>query len=125
MRDHERTPAHALHRGHPLASAHGPAEPRTMPAEGAKKRAWFDVKHFPIKVTGDYCLTSTAQDAEGLERSIERVHALIRAEIAQGIPASRIVLGGCLIGTAALPLTLSRIAPVLQASLRGVLAPGW
>lgn len=26
MRDHERTPAHALHRGHQLAIAHGPID---------------------------------------------------------------------------------------------------
>ena len=38
--------------------------------------------------------TGIAVDTEHLERAVARVHQLIRAETAQGVPARRIVLGG-------------------------------
>ena len=64
-------------------------------ANDAKKRAWFDVADFPIRQTGERSLDSTPfDDTARLERSVAQVHRWIAAEVAQGVPASRIVLGG-------------------------------
>jgi len=67
---------------------------RLTAAYDGKKRAWFDIKTFPIRVSGDYSLTSEPQDIERLDKSIAFVHELLRNEIAQGVQADKIVLGG-------------------------------
>ena len=64
-------------------------------ANGARKRAWFDVTDFPIHQTGEASLESAPfADTARLEASVAQVHRWIAAEVAQGVPASRIVLGG-------------------------------
>ena len=66
-----------------------PDAPRTplTAAQGAPRRAWVDVAAMPIK------LERKPDDAR-LAVASDRVDRLVAAEVAKGIPASRIVLGG-------------------------------
>jgi predicted esterase len=48
---------------------------------------WYDIKSF-----GD--LTNREEDEEGILKSRDYFHSLIDAEVAKGIPPSRIVVGG-------------------------------
>ena len=52
---------------------------------GHRMRAWYDILSFG---------GSAREDEAGLRESFAQIHALIDAEVARGIPASRIVLGG-------------------------------
>jgi phospholipase/carboxylesterase len=67
----------------------------TMPVTvngGMSMRAWYDILHLDIGGAGNTALPR--EDERGLRASQAMVDALIDAEIARGIPASRIVLAG-------------------------------
>ena len=63
---------------------HAPVRPVTV-NNGYEMRAWYDIKAFTPEGRAD---------AAGLAESARRVDALLRAEIAAGVAASRIVLAG-------------------------------
>ena len=63
---------------------HAPPRPVTVNA-GYVMRAWYDIKAFTPEGRAD---------AAGLEESVQRVHRCLAAEIASGMPPSRIVLAG-------------------------------
>jgi phospholipase/carboxylesterase len=63
---------------------HAPVRPVTV-NNGYEMRAWYDIKAFTPEGRAD---------AAGLAESVRRVDALLEAEIAAGVPASRIVLAG-------------------------------
>jgi phospholipase/carboxylesterase len=62
-----------------------PVRPVTLNA-GMPMRAWYDI--------GDLDPAGRPEDAAGIRRAADSVGALLRAQIEQGIPAQRIVLGG-------------------------------
>jgi phospholipase/carboxylesterase len=55
---------------------------------GYRMRAWYDIYEFGAQSS------SPREDDTGLRDSFAAVHALIEREIARGVPAHRIVLGG-------------------------------
>jgi phospholipase/carboxylesterase len=55
---------------------------------GYRMRAWYDIYEFGAQSS------SPREDGAGLRDSFAAVHALIEREIARGVPAHRIVLGG-------------------------------
>lgn len=59
---------------------------------GMEMRAWYDILHMDIG--GAPSSTVPREDEEGLRASQAMVEALITAEVARGIPASRILLAG-------------------------------
>lgn len=61
-----------------------PVRPVTING-GNKMRAWYDILNMDLV---------QREDAVGLRASMALVHALIDAEVARGVPANRIVLGG-------------------------------
>ncbi len=61
-----------------------PVRPVTVNG-GNKMRAWYDILNMDLV---------QREDAVGLRASMALVHALIDAELARGVPANRIVLGG-------------------------------
>ena len=63
---------------------HAPVRPVTV-NNGYEMRAWYDIKAFTPEGRADEA---------GLAESVQRVNEVIRAEIAGGIAASRIVLAG-------------------------------
>jgi phospholipase/carboxylesterase len=63
---------------------HAPVRPVTV-NNGYEMRAWYDITAFTPEGRAD---------AAGLADSVRRVDALLEAEIAAGVPASRIVLAG-------------------------------
>lgn len=63
---------------------HAPLRPVTVNA-GYVMRAWYDIKAFTPEGRAD---------AAGLEESVQRTHRYLAAEIARGLPPSRIVLAG-------------------------------
>ena len=63
---------------------HAPMRPVTVNA-GYVMRAWYDIKSFTPEGRAD---------AAGLAESVQLVNRYLDAEIARGIPASRIVLAG-------------------------------
>lgn len=63
---------------------HAPVRPVTV-NNGYEMRAWYDIKAFTPEGRAD---------SAGLAESVRRVDALLRAEIASGVTASRIVLAG-------------------------------
>ena len=63
---------------------HAPVRPVTV-NNGYEMRAWYDIKVFTPEGRAD---------AAGLAESVRRVDALLEAEIAAGVAASRIVLAG-------------------------------
>ena len=67
-----------------FAFPHAPVRPVTV-NNGCEMRAWYDIKAFTPEGRAD---------AAGLAESTRRVDACLRAEIAGGVPASRIVLAG-------------------------------
>lgn len=75
---------------HPNAGAtrfvfpHAPIRPVTI-NQGYEMRAWFDIRDIHI---------NASIDEAGIEASKARVADLIRQEIAEGIPAQHIFLGG-------------------------------
>ena len=82
---------------------------------GQRARAWFDVFDMDTGI-------KRREDEPGLRASMAEVQALIDREIALGIPASRIVLGGFSQGCAMTLLTGLR-APQRLAGLMGL--SGW
>jgi len=54
---------------------------------GMRMPGWYDIKSFND-------LAAREEDAEGILRSRDYIHSLIDAEVANGIPANRIVVGG-------------------------------
>jgi phospholipase/carboxylesterase len=52
---------------------------------GHQMRAWYDILNMDLV---------RREDETGLRQSFAQVHALLDAEVARGVPASRIVLGG-------------------------------
>lgn len=63
---------------------HAPVMPVTINA-GYMMRAWYDITGFDA---------NSIEDAQGIRRSEQALHALIEYEKKQGIPAERIVLAG-------------------------------
>ena len=63
---------------------HAPVRPVTV-NNGYEMRAWYDIKAFTPEGRAD---------AAGLAESVRRVDAMLEAEIAAGVAASRIVLAG-------------------------------
>jgi phospholipase/carboxylesterase len=61
-----------------------PVRPVTING-GNKMRAWYDILNMDLV---------RREDGAGLRESFEHVHALLDAEVARGVPANRIVLGG-------------------------------
>ncbi len=62
------------------------APERPVTANGGQRmRAWYDILAFG---------GGAREDEAGLRETFAQVHALIDAEVARGMPASRIVLGG-------------------------------
>jgi phospholipase/carboxylesterase len=55
---------------------------------GYRMRAWYDIYEFGAQAK------AAREDDAGLRESFAAVHALIDREIARGVPAHRIVLGG-------------------------------
>jgi phospholipase/carboxylesterase len=55
---------------------------------GYRMRAWYDIFEFGPETR------SAREDEAGLRESFAAVHALIDREVARGVPANRIVLGG-------------------------------
>jgi len=64
-----------------------PVRPVTV-NNGYRMRAWYDIFQFGAEAR------SPREDEPGLRESFAAVHALIDREIARGVPANRIVLGG-------------------------------
>jgi phospholipase/carboxylesterase len=64
-----------------------PVRPVTV-NNGYRMRAWYDIFEFGAQAK------SPREDDAGLRDSFAAVHALIDREIARGVPAHRIVLGG-------------------------------
>ncbi len=89
-----------------------PVKPITV-FGGQRVRAWFDLVDMGI---------GRREDDAGLRASMAEVQALVDREIARGIPASRIVLGGFSQGCAMTLLTGLR-APQRLAGLLGL--SGW
>ena len=63
---------------------HAPVQPVTING-GMRMRAWYDIRGLDLK---------DRVDAEGIRESAAQVEALLVAEEARGVPASRIVLAG-------------------------------
>ena len=63
---------------------HAPVRPVTV-NNGYEMRAWYDIKAFTPEGRAD---------AAGLAKAVRRVDEMLRAEIAAGVAASRIVLAG-------------------------------
>jgi phospholipase/carboxylesterase len=64
-----------------------PVRPVTV-NNGYRMRAWYDIFEFGAQTK------SPREDDAGLRESFAAVHALIDREIARGVPAHKIVLGG-------------------------------
>jgi phospholipase/carboxylesterase len=64
-----------------------PVRPVTV-NNGYRMRAWYDIYEFGAQAK------SPREDEAGLRESFAAVHALIEREVARGVPAHRIVLGG-------------------------------
>jgi phospholipase/carboxylesterase len=64
-----------------------PVRPVTV-NNGYRMRAWYDIYEFGAESR------SLREDDAGLRESFAAVHALIDREVARGVPAQRIVLGG-------------------------------
>ncbi len=87
-----------------------PVRPVTL-NNGMRMRAWYDI------LTLDF--TPRREDETGLRESLAEVQALVDREIAEGVPASRIVLGGFSQGCAMALLTALR-APQRLAGVLGM-----
>jgi phospholipase/carboxylesterase len=64
-----------------------PVRPVTV-NNGYRMRAWYDIFEFGVQAK------SPREDDAGLRESFAAVHALLDREIARGVPANKIVLGG-------------------------------
>jgi phospholipase/carboxylesterase len=87
-----------------------PVRPVTV-NNGMRMRAWYDILSLDF--------TPRREDEAGLRESLVDVQALIDREIAEGVPASRIVLGGFSQGCAMALLTALR-APQRLAGVLGM-----
>jgi len=76
-----------------------------------RMRAWYDIPSLDFNPRGE--------DEAGLRASLAEVQALIDREVAEGVPASRIVLGGFSQGCAMALLTALR-APQRLAGVLGM-----
>ena len=56
-------------------------------ANGSRKRAWFDLAKMPVTL-------EEPDDPAGLDEAVASVLQLVEAQIADGIPPERLVLGG-------------------------------
>jgi phospholipase/carboxylesterase len=65
-----------------------PVRPVTV-NNGYRMRAWYDIFEF-----GAQAMSTPREDDSGLRETFAAVHALIEREIARGVPANKIVLGG-------------------------------
>ncbi|KAI8928320.1 Phospholipase/carboxylesterase/thioesterase [Entophlyctis helioformis] len=75
---------------------HAPNVPVTLNG-GMRMPAWYDIKSLNAGAGGE--------DEAGMLATVEQVNALIKSEIDNGIPASRIILGGFSQGSAMSLLT--------------------
>jgi phospholipase/carboxylesterase len=64
-----------------------PVRPVTV-NNGYRMRAWYDIFQFGAQST------TAREDDAGLRETFASVHALIEREVARGVPAHKIVLGG-------------------------------
>jgi phospholipase/carboxylesterase len=64
-----------------------PVRPVTV-NNGYRMRAWYDIFQFGAQST------TAREDDAGLRETFAAVHALIEREVARGVPAHKIVLGG-------------------------------
>jgi phospholipase/carboxylesterase len=87
-----------------------PVRPVTL-NNGMRMRAWYDLHALDFKLR--------REDEAGLRASLREVQALIEREIASGVPASRIVVGGFSQGCAMALLTALR-APQRLAGVLGM-----
>ena len=69
-----------------FAFPNSPTQPVTL-AGGEAMPSWMDLDDLPVTAR-------TPEDREGYEASTKLVHALIDREVAAGVPANRIFLGG-------------------------------
>ena len=69
-----------------FAFPNSPTQPVTL-AGGEAMPSWMDLDDLPVTAR-------TPEDRDGYEASTRLVHALIDKEVAAGVPASRIFLGG-------------------------------
>jgi phospholipase/carboxylesterase len=102
----------------PWLQVHYPNAPKQAVTylDGEIQRAWFDIEELPV---------STGMEHEGLKRMTENAHAMIRQAEQNGIPASRIVLGGFSQGGAlALLAGLSYERPVAGIAAFSAWLPG-
>jgi phospholipase/carboxylesterase len=65
-----------------------PVRPVTV-NNGYRMRAWYDIFEF-----GSQVQKQAREDEAGLRETFAAVHALIDREVARGVPANKIVLGG-------------------------------
>jgi phospholipase/carboxylesterase len=87
-----------------------PVRPVTL-NNGMRMRAWYDIASLEF--------TPRGEDEAGLRASLAEVQALVDREVADGVPASRIVLGGFSQGCAMALLTALR-APQRLAGVLGM-----
>ncbi|EKX46304.1 hypothetical protein GUITHDRAFT_94393, partial [Guillardia theta CCMP2712] len=60
-------------------------QPSTI-CEGATMNSWYDITGLGVK--------ELRSDVEGIQKSIDHIHSLVKAEIESGTPSERIILGG-------------------------------
>lgn len=87
---------------------HAPVRPVTI-NNGMQMRAWYDIKSLDF---------DQRADVEGVRASAAAVEALIEAEMAKGIPASRIILAGFSQGG----VIALHLGPRFQHTLAGIMA---
>lgn len=92
---------------------------------GSRMPGWFDIPALDASVF-QTTMQGTPMDAAGLEESVAYVNKIVDAEIAAGIPPSRIVLGGFSQGgNVALKVATTRMPPLAGAfGLSTWLEPG-
>lgn len=87
---------------------HAPVQPVTING-GMEMRSWYDIKSIEL---------DKRADEEGVRESAEKVEALINTEIANGIPANKIILAGFSQGG----VVSLHLAPRFKQKLAGVMA---
>jgi len=85
---------------------------------------WFDVKEFPIcrVVRGTPDRPRISEDPTEVDEAVRRIRAVVRALEVEGIPPSRIILGGFGMGAA---LVLQTVLRAEEAFAGGVMCSGW
>lgn len=87
---------------------HAPVRPVTI-NNGMQMRAWYDIKSMQL---------DQRADVQGVLESADAVEALIKHEIAQGIPAERVVLAGFSQGG----VIALHLGPRFESKLAGIMA---